>query len=102
MSISNQYCKAMFYNQFNSSSLINKINNKLEISLTNLTQEMTYIIYEILCKSPNYYFSKSVFEQTYLELEKIFHENEDKIFFDETMFESLVMGYDTYKIYQKQ
>lgn len=97
MSISNQYCKTKFYNQFNSANLINKINNKLEISLPKLTKEMTYIIFEILCKSPNYYFSKSVFKQTYLELEKLFHENEDKIFFDETMFESLIMGYDAYK-----
>ena len=97
MSAASNYCKTKYYSQFDSNMLAEQIRDSLGLSVSNFSEEMIYILWEILNMNPNYYFSKTAFEESYSNLELLYGQSKDKIMMNENMFEYFIMGYDAYK-----
>lgn len=96
MSLSSLYCTNKFKQQFDINKLKDNIKDKLGMEVNDIAQEMTYILYKLLNNNPNYYYSKDILNEIYYNLESLYNATPNVVWFDETMFEFFMMGYEAY------
>lgn len=96
MDLVKAYCKSKFYNEFDSSSLLEQIKTHIDPTITTLNREFQIIFDKVLNNDPCSYWNKDVFNQTAFLLETLFQNNGNQIEIDETIFNYFMMGYNSY------
>lgn len=91
-----EYCKNMFYSEFDSNKILRKINKNIDPSTTEINNEMIYLLNRIITTDPCSYWNTSVCEQVYELLEDLYTYHSDSLEIDETTFEYFLMGYNSY------
>lgn len=91
-----EYCKVEFYSQFNSDKLLNQINKNIDPSITEISDEMLYLLDKMVTTDPCSYWNTSVCGQVYELLEDLYNNHSDTLEIDETIFEYFLMGYNSY------
>lgn len=91
-----EFCEKMFYNQFDSNTLLNRINENIDPFTSNINNEMTYILNRIITTDPCSYWNIPVYKQVHELLEDLYTNHSDSLEIDEITFEYFLMGYNSY------
>ncbi len=68
MNMVNTLCLAKYYNTFDSTELLNRVQQQIDSNITNLSREFLFVFYKVLYSDPCYYWNKNVFTQTLAQL----------------------------------
>lgn len=90
------YCKSKYYQEFDSITLLEKIQSCIDPSVENLCKEFQYIFYKMLYTDPCSYWNKDVYNQTSSLLEELYQKYKTQIEIDESIFNYFLMGYNSY------
>jgi hypothetical protein len=96
MNLAVDFCIDKYYSQFDSTNLLNQINENIDPLLTNINHEMIYIFNRILTTDPCTYWDASVCRQVYELLEDLYNNCGGALVINETIFEYFLMGYNSY------
>lgn len=89
-------CKTRYYSKAHSDELKIQIQEKLNHNIEEISHEMICIFHDILNKEPCNYWNHSVYIQTYFMLDKLFHESNGEIIFEDKLIEHFLTGYHSY------
>ncbi len=96
MNMVNTLCLAKYYNTFDSTELLNRVQQQIDSSITNLSREFLFVFYKVLYSDPCYYWNKNVFTQTLAQLESLAQAHGTLLEIDEPVFNYFLMGYNSY------
>ncbi len=96
MSLGYAYCLEKYYDTFDSTELLNQIQQSIDPNIISLSKEFQFIFYKMLYTDPCSYWNKNVFTQTYTQLESLFQSHGNLLEFDESIFNHFLMGYNSY------
>lgn len=91
------YCKVKYYSQDNSKFILTKVQDTFDRNITAITHEMLCVFDDAINKEPSCYWNKTVYEQTYTQLEQIFSVHASSINLNEEIIEHFLIGYHTYR-----
>lgn len=89
-------CKTRYYSKAHSDELKIQIHEKLNHNIEEISPEMLCIFHDILNQEPCNYWNHSVYIQTYFMLDKLFHESNGDILFEDKLIEHFLTGYHSY------
>lgn len=92
----NSYCEYRYYNEYDSSVLLNDLQKNVEPSISTLNKEFLYIFYKLINTEPCSYWNNDVYKETYSQLEKLYQTNASTLNIDENIFNYFIMGYNAY------
>lgn len=90
------YCNYKYYNEYDSSVLLNEVQKNIDSSISCLNKEFLYIFYKMLNIEPCSYWNNDVYKETYSQLENLYKTNANQLNIDENIFNYFVMGYNAY------
>lgn len=96
MNLVNTLCLAKYYNTFDSTELLNCVQQQIDSNITSLSREFQYVFHKVLYTDPCYYWNKKVFTQTLAQLESLVQAHGNLLEIDEPIFKYFLMGYDSY------
>lgn len=91
------YCKEKYYLQDNSKFILTQVQDKLNKDITAISHEMLCIFNDAINKEPSCYWNRTVYQQTYIQLEEIFSVHAASINLNEEIIEYFFIGYHTYR-----
>lgn len=91
------YCKEKYYLQDNSKFILTQVQDKLNKDITAISHEMLCIFDDAINKEPSCYWNRTVYQQTYIQLEEIFSLHAVSINLNEEIIEHFLIGYHTYR-----
>lgn len=90
------YCEWSYYNQFDSTALLNEVREQINPDITKLEKVFQYLFYKILHTDPCVYWDKIVYTQTISLLENLFHTHYQTLEIDNFVFNYFLMGSNAY------
>lgn len=96
MNLVKDYCTSKYYSEFDSASLLKKIQTQINPSMVNLSREFQFIFHKVLYTDPCSYWSKDVYNQTSSSLEALIKNYGNLIEIEESIFNYFLMGYNSY------
>lgn len=96
MGLIKAYCTLNYYSEFDSKSLLQEIQNRIDPSVKSIINEFQLIFHNILYTEPCSYWNESVYNQTIYLLETLVKDYGNNIEIDETTFNYFLMGYSSY------
>lgn len=90
------YCNYKYFNEYDSSVLLNDVQKNIDSSTSCLNKEFLYIFYKMLNIEPCSYWNNDVYKETYSQLENLYKTNSNQLNIDENIFNYFVMGYNAY------
>lgn len=91
------YCKTKYYLQDNSKSILTQVQDKLNKEINIISHEMLCIFDSVINKEPSCYWNKTVYQQTYSQLEELINGYTTPIKLNDEIMEHFLIGYNTYK-----
>lgn len=96
MNMVNAYCKIKYYKQFDSDSLLEQVQKKVDSSISNISKEMLIVFNKIITTDPCTYWDVDVYKQTTFQLESLFQTYGNIVEIDDSAFNYYLMGYNSY------
>lgn len=96
MNFTKKYCESKYYNQFDTSTLLNEVAGQINPTIKKLEREFQYLFYKMLHTDPCAYWNKTVYTQTSLLLDDLFQNFGQKLEVEDTVFNYFLMGTNAY------
>lgn len=96
MNLVNTFCLAKYYSTFDSTELLNRVQQQIDSNITSLSREFLFVFHRVLYTDPCYFWDKKVFTQTLAQLESLAQAHGNPPEIDEPIFKYFLMGYDSY------
>lgn len=91
------YCRETYFSQDNSEIILKQVQNKLNKDIDSISSGMLCIFDDAINREPSCYWNKTVYQQTYSELESLFNAQASPVKLDEEIMEHFLIGYNTYR-----
>lgn len=96
MNLVNTLCLEKYYNTFDSTELLNRVQQQIDSNIAKLSQEFLFVFHKVLYTDPCYYWNRTVFAQTLTQLESLAQAHGNLLEIDEPVFNYFLMGYNSY------
>lgn len=92
----NELCLATYYSAFDSTELLNRVKQQVNLDTTNLEREFLFVFHKMLYTDPCYYWNTAVLAQALTQIESLVQNHGNLLEIDEFIFKYFLMGYDSY------